>query len=75
MKAMCFVLIGVVAVQSVGIALARSGDHAAGLEHYLQTRALWVAMGNRRGELITLNNIGIVYEDLCVRILEGCHVG
>lgn len=51
-------------LQSVGIALARSGDHAGGLAHYLQTQALWVANGNRRGEMFTLNNIGIAYKNL-----------
>lgn len=52
------------ALLSVGVALSRSGDHAAGLERYREALALYEAHGVSGGVLHVLNNIGIGCKNL-----------
>ncbi|MFY9514488.1 MAG: diguanylate cyclase, partial [Rubrivivax sp.] len=49
---------------SVAVALSRSGDTEAGLRGYLEVLGLYTALGNREGQLQSLNNLGIACKNL-----------
>lgn len=52
------------ALLSVGVALSRSGDHAAGLARYTEALAIYEAQRDDFGTLQVLNNIGIGCKNL-----------
>jgi tetratricopeptide (TPR) repeat protein len=48
----------------IGMAYALLEDHRRALEHYSQVLVLRRKVGDRRGEAVTLNNMGLVYRGL-----------
>lgn len=52
------------ALLTLGVALARSGEHAAGLVHFGEVLALHERAGNTAGAVQALNNLGISCKNL-----------